>query len=446
MKKWPRLAWAVLFFAAMPAHAMPAIVEVTGKSGVKAWLVEDHKLPLVTMKFSFRGGVETDPVDKQGLATLATSLMTLGAGPYDEQAFQERLADHSIQLDISAGRDEVQGYLKTLSREKSEAFRLLALSLTQPRFDQESFDRTKARQMTALTMQMSKPDWQGRVALYRTLWGAHPYTFRSLGSRATVGAITRDDAVSFAKSRLARDTLQIAVVGAITQKELADTLDQVFGSLPEKAKAADIGHVPWIDGSKTTLVARKGAQTNIQFAIPSLKRDDPDWYASQIANYILGGGGFISRLMKQVRAQEGLTYGVGTGISAMKKASVLVGTMATDNSKASEAWTLLLKVWQEFYDKGVTSGEVDAARDYLTGSLPLAMTSRDEIAATLLDIQTENLGIDYLQKRNAMYEAVTTEDVNRVIRKWFNPQGVKASFVGMPENMVFDQTQDMITE
>ena len=426
--------------------ATPKVVEVTSAKGLKVWLIEDHKLPLISMQFAFRGGVETDPEDKQGIAVLTTSLLTQGAGPYDDQAFQQCLAAGSIEMDISAQRDFVQGEIKTLVRTKEEAFRLLALALNKPRFDEGAFERTKGQQTTALISQFSKPAWQGRYALFRTIFAGHPYSYRSLGSRESLARLTRDDVRTFARQRLTQDTLSISVVGAISGKELSLKLDEIFGGLPASAepdslKSADLSASP-----QTLLVRREGEQTNMFFSLPMMKREDPDWYAAEIANYILGGGGFVSRLMNAVRAKEGLTYGIGTGLSPMEKASILMGQVSTDNDKAGEVFALIHHVWQDFYDKGVTQEEVDAARDYLIGSVPLSLTSTDDVSGVLLSMQAQKLGRDYLETREQKLKKVKREDVTRVIQNWFNPARLSFALVGKPEGVTIDKTFDMITE
>lgn len=431
----------------LPSQAAgPKIVEVVSAGGIKAWLVEDHKLPLIAVRFAFAGGVETDPVDKQGLAVLTTNLLTQGAGPYDDQAFQEKLAALSIQMDISAGRDYTQGEVKCLSRAKDDAFRLLGLALTQPRFDREAFDQLRSRQQTALTAQLASPGWQGRVALYGALFGDHPYAYRSLGTGRSLQTLTPDDARQFVKDYMTKDRLSVAVVGAISPVELRVALDRVFGPLPAQGKPDGLAPVVWPDESRTTTVTREGTQTNLLLALPMPKREDPDWYAADIANHILGGGGFTARLMKAVRAQKGLTYGISTSLAPMRKTSMLSGAVSADNDKIAQALTLTKTVWQDFYDRGVTAEEVGAAQDYLTGSLPLALTSTDAIADVLLGMQTQKLGMDYLDRHAALYRAVTKEDVERAIKKWFDPTRLSYSMVGKPEGIAADETREMLKE
>lgn len=428
------------------ALAAPAVQEVVSPGGIKAWLMQSDRLPLISLQFAFRGGVEQDPTDRQGLAMLTAALLTQGAGPYDDRAFQEKLAENAISLDIGAGRDALTGSLKTLRKTKKEAFRLLALALTEPRFEKESFERLKNQQQTSIQFQLSDPDWQARYALFRLLFGEHPYGYRSLGTKETLATIQKEDVLSFARDHLAKNNLVVAVVGDITPRELSAALDEIFGNLPAKAAQRPIPPFVWPEKPLSVLVPRTGTQTNILLAAPMMKRQDPDWHAAQIANYILGGGGFVSRLMKEVREKNGLTYGIRTALGPMDKASLLIGEMAADNDKTAQALSLTKKVWHAFFEKGVTEEEVEAAKAYLTGSLPLALGSTGQVASILLSLQLDNQPRDYLTEREALLKAVSAKDVNRVIKCWFNPAHLWYAFAGNPEHIQADRTSNLIGE
>jgi zinc protease len=432
MKKLALILALILF--AVPVRAAD-IQEVTSRSGVTAWLIEDHKLPLVSMHFAFRGGLEQDPADKQGLATLTMDLLTEGAGEYDAAAFQQELADHSITLHFDAGRDDLGGSLKCLSSDRQMAFGLLRDALAKPHFDAESVERMRAAQMAALQSQFGNPGWQARYALFQRIFGGHPYGERRLGSPKTLVSITRNDIVNFAAHHLARDNLVVAVAGDMTRQQLAAALDQMFGDLPKHAHLAHVNEIVWPDMPASILVSRAGTQTELLFAMPGPKRKDPDWFAAEIANYVLGGGGFSSRLMHDVRDKKGLTYGISTDLSPMEHGGLIVGEAATDNPKTAEAWETARDTMHEFYDNGPTDEEITAAKDYLTGSLPLMMTSTDEISGLLVDIQLQRLGREYLDRRNDMIRAVTKDDVQKAVHRWFNPDSVTLSMVGSPDNM-----------
>jgi zinc protease len=435
----------VWLVASVPASAT-TIHEVTSPKGIKAWLVEDHKLPLIAMQFAFRGGVEQDPSPKQGLANLTTELLTEGAGPYDAAAFQQKLSEHSIQLRFAASRDQLEGGLKTLSADRDLAFDMLQIALTKPRFDQADIDRQRAAQNAALRMQLGNPNWQARYALFQKIFGRHPYGQRRLGTSASLTTITQKDIRDFATQHLARDNLVLAVAGDITPKQLAAALDKIFGALPYHAILSSVADIEPVTDGAIILTQRQGTQTSLLFAMPGPKRNDPDWYAAEIANYILGGGGFESRLMQDVRDKKGLTYGIGTGLSPADHVGLIIGETATENTKTSEAWSIVHDTMQRFYDDGVTEKDMTAAKNYLTGSLALGLTSTDKIAGALVDMQLSHLGFDYLDRHNDLIRNVTAEDVERVIKTFFRPDRVTVSMVGMPANVTATETRILVRE
>jgi zinc protease len=431
-----------------PAHAVD-IQEVIGtKSGVKAWLVEDHKLPIVALHFAFQGGSEQDPADKQGLATLTMQALTEGAGNLDAATFQQQLADASITLGFAAERDELAGGLKCLSADKEKAFSLLHLALTKPRFEAADIERLRAGQLTGIRQQFADPNWQARYALLSFIFAGHPYSQRHLGSVQTLQAITRNDVRDFAVHHLARDTVTVAVAGDITPDELSAALDKIFSGLPAHAQLthiADVAEMTEIP-PPSILVRREGTQTEFLFAMSGPKRDDPDYYAAQIANYVLGGGGFSSRLMQDVRDKKGLTYGVSTDLAPSQHAGLIFGQAAVDNARMAEALDTIRDTMRRFHDEGPTVHEIEAAKDYLTGSQPLALTSTDKIAAVLVMMQREDLGRDYLDRYNEIIRSVTIKDIAHVVDRYFNPEKMVYVMVGKPEGVAATQTKDTIKQ
>ncbi|MGE3623936.1 MAG: M16 family metallopeptidase, partial [Bdellovibrionales bacterium] len=272
------------------------------------------------------------------------------------------------------------------------------------------------------------------------------YGQRSLGSPRTLTAITKDDIHDFAAAHLARDNLVVAAAGDISPEELKVVLDRVFGDLPAKSTLTPVADVVWPGEPASILVPREGTQTVLMFARPGPRRDNPDWYAAEIVNYILGGGGFTSRLMHEVREKNGLTYGIDTGLAPMDHAGMLIGSANADNPKAARAWDLTRRVWRDLYENGVKPEEVKAAKDYLTGSLPLTLTSTHAIAEVLVGIQIERLGRDYLDRRDDYLRAVTDEDIQNVIKKWFDPEAATLVMVGKPENVTPTRTSEQLRE
>ena len=434
--------------ALFPASARAVdIQEVKGpRSGVKAWLVEDHKLPIIAMQFAFQGGSEQDPSDKQGLAALTVAALTEGAGEYSSAAFQQRLADKSITLGFSAGRDEIDGGLKCLTSDKETAFDLLRLAMVRPRFESADIERLRTEQLSGIRRQFSDPGWQARHALLSEIFAGHPYSQRRLGTLQTLQSITQGDIRNFAAQHLARDTVTVAVAGDMTADELSTALDKIFGDLPTKAKLKPVAEINNIDKMPTILMRREGTQTELLFAMPGPKRDDPDYYAAEVANYVLGGGGFASRLMLDIRDKRGLTYGVSTNLSPSQHAGLIVGQTAVDNPKAGEALNTILETMRRFFSEGPTAHETEAAKDYLTGAMPLALTSTNKIADLLVVMQREKLGRDYLDRYGEIIRGVTDKDIGRVLERFFNPEKMTLVMVGKPKGIAPTAEKDAVKQ
>lgn len=439
MRRFSSLALVFVFMILCSGHDVRAaaldVQEIRTKSGVTAWLVADNKLPLIALSFAFRGGVEQDPQDRQGLAMLATSLLDQGAGNLDAEAFQDALAQDAIQLNFAAGRDQIGGALKTRRATKDRAFDLLRLALMTPRFDAPALRLAQDQQKARLRQSLADPEWQARRALFDVLFPDHPYALRALGTVASVESITQADLTAWRSHHFAKSNLIIGVTGAISAQELTQALDRIFGSLPPEPSLTMIPPTVAKGEGASRLVPRKGTQTDMVFALPAPLRRDPDWQALEIANYILGGGGFSSRLMKELRNKHGLTYGVSTALAPMAQAGLIVGHVAADNDKIAKAQEKMMEVWADFYKNGPTIQEIDAAKAYLTGALPLALTATDKIASFLVYLQREGLDKTYLDTQKEAMEKVTIEDVRRVIKTHFAPTALRAAFAGQPENL-----------
>jgi zinc protease len=422
------------------------IVEVTSAKGVKAWLVEDEKLPLVAMKFAFRGGVEQDPIDRQGLSHLLADMLTEGAGEKDATGLQLSLANNSISIGFKASRDAFEGSLKSLKENQGLAFNLLRDILMRPRFDNDALAYAKRRQAAAIRSSLGDPAWQARFALFGAIYGDHPYSYRSLGSLESLQRIGADDLRAASTSRLAKDNLILAVAGAISPKELAIVLDRVFGNLPDHAKLTPIPTAQWPDRRPWMLIRRDGTQTNLLWATPGPARLDPDYDAAEIANYILGGGGFASRLMKTLRDENGMTYGVGTGLMTADHSNLVMGSMAADNARTAEAIKLIQQTWADFFENGPSDEEIEKAKDYLSGSLALRLSSTDAIAEFLLQLQEEGLGKDYLDRQSGLLRRVTKQDIRRALDKWFNPNAAVFSMAGQPDGVDSASVREPVKE
>ena len=411
------------------------VQEVKTRSGITAYLAEDHTNPIIAVSFSFRGGAAIDPEDKLGLSYMVSGLLDEGAGDLDSLAFQSKLADLAIRLGFDSSRDAFSGSLTTITANADEAFELLTLALTKPRFDEEPVERIRRQILVSLARDAENPSTVASQALFASIFPDHPYGRPTEGTPETIQSLTRDDLAAYAAARFAKDRLIIGVSGDITPRQLRRRLDQVFGHLPDtvptdwKAPDTEVVH------AGTIVVDKAVPQSTVYMAQPGLLRTDPDWYAALIADYILGGGSFASRLMDEVREKRGLAYGVGTNLVPFESGPLILASVGTRNDAVAESISVIQDEWRKFQAEGPTEQEVDDAKMYMTGSWPLRFTSTDRVADILVAVQRDDLGLDFLDRRNDYIDAVTLDDVRRVAAELYQPNALTVVVVGQPDGV-----------
>ena len=439
-----QLFWVeVLFFAVslllilsitLPAQAITA-QQVTSPGGIKAWFVADHTNPILTVKFTFRGGAALDPVGKEGLSNLVSGLLDEGAGDLKSTAFQQTLEDLAIGLSFSSGRDEFGGRMKTLVRNQDMAFKLLRLSLSNPRFDTEPVERIRSQILVGLKQNLEDPHSIASQALFKTLYPTHAYGRPTSGTIGSVEGLKAIDLRAFVQQRLAKDNLIIGVVGDISAEELGKRLDTTFGLLPAKAAPWKIEKIDPISKGQTIVINRDIPQSSILVAEKGLMREDPDFYAAYVLNHMFGGGSFTSRLYTEIREKRGLVYSVSTGLYPFDNSALILGSAGTANKRAHETLSVIKTEWDKMAARGVSKKELNDAKTYLTGSFPLRFSSSGRIASMLVGMQSAQLPIDYLQTRNSLIEAVTKDDIKRVAKKLLKSENLVIIVVGRPDGI-----------
>lgn len=431
------LAFVVLALAPAKGFAEPKkilnIQELKTPGGFDIWYVQDKTVPVVTLSFAFRGGIAQDPPGMPGLAYMVSILLDEGAGPYDSQAFQQELQKHAINLNFNAGRDAFFGEVKTLTKNKEKAFELLKLALTVPHFDAEAISRMRAAHMARIRMESGDPNWIVARAFNGSVFEGHIYAQPGRGNLESIGKITREDLRAYVDKNFARKNLMIAVAGDIDPEELKTAVDNIFSALPEKPDLQKVPDVKKLQyQGKTILLDMPVPQTLIVMGQVAVPRNDPDWYAARLVNFVLGESGFGSRLMEEVREKRGLTYGVYTSVINQDHADLIQLNTSTVNDKTSEVLALIRAEWKRMAEQGPTQQELDNARAYLIGALPLQLTSTDDITQTMLGLQLDELPIDYLDKRQEHLKSVSLDDTKRVAKKLLNPEALATVLVGQP--------------
>ncbi|UDL91319.1 insulinase family protein [Mesorhizobium sp. PAMC28654] len=419
-----RLHIAVLFLSvlflilpAVTARASVAIQDVKSSKGVDAWLVEDYSVPIIAIRFVFDGGSTQDPPGKEGLANLMTGLFDEGAGDLDSETFQIRLDDVGAEMSFDERRDGTYGSMRMLAERKDEAFELLRLAVTQPRFDQAPIDRIRSQILSGIIAGENDPDTIAQTKWAEAIYGNHPYARSDQGTRQSIATITQDDLRAFHKANFARGGLRVAVVGAIDAETLKQKLDLLFGDLPEKQLLKPVADIePKL--AQHVEVNYALPQTSLQLAYPGVKRDAPDFFAAALMNEILGGGTFTSRLFSEVREKRGLAYSVNSSLINQEHANALIITTATRSDRAAQTLGIVRDVVRRMAEEGPTEEELAATKKYMIGAYAINnLNSSSAIAATLVELQVDKLGIDYMQRRTAYINGVTLDQVKAAAKK-----------------------------
>jgi zinc protease len=424
-------------FAAALACSSPAaattIERVVSPGGIEAWLVREPAIPLIAVDFAMEGGGNQDPAEKPGVGNMAAALLDEGAGDLDSRAFQERMDRSAIELGFRTQRDDFRGSLRILRDRRDEGFELLRLALNAPRFDADAIERIREEVLSGLRRETTSPNDIGSRLWWRTAFPDHPYGRPLNGTLESVPLISRDDLKAYTGRVLARDKLKIGVVGDIDAATLGPLLDKVFGALPAKGNLAAVAPVRMDAVGRRIYVDLKVPQAVLNFGGTGVARKDPDFIPAFILNHIMGGGSFSSRLYKEVREKRGLVYGVYTYLLPLDETALLMGSTQTRADKADETLELIQTEIKQMIDSGPTADELTKAKSYLKGAYALNFDTSSKIAGQLVQIQLDNLGIDYIDRRNGLIDKVTLDDIKRVAKRLLDG-GILVTVVGRAQD------------
>ncbi|NOT70090.1 MAG: insulinase family protein [Hyphomicrobium sp.] len=430
------LAMLALFFVVTltrPAHAMN-IQTVKSPGGIEAWLVEEHGVPLMALRFAFDGGNSQDPAGKDGVANFITAMMDEGAGDLKSAEFQERMEDISMRMSFDDSKDSLYGSFETLSVNRDKAVDLLKLVVQKPRFDADAVDRIRQQLLANLSYADKDPDKVAGREWYAQAFAGHPYARPSNGTKETVSKITSADLATYHKRNFAKSNLKIVAVGDIDAATLGTLLDDVFGGLPDKDGLTPVPKTEPLGGQQK-IIEMNVPQSVAVFGLGAMPRKDPDFMPAFVINHILGGGGFSAKLMEEVREKRGLAYSVYTYIQPYQHASILAGGVATKNESMAESLSIIRTELKKMAGQGPSADDLQSAKDYLTGSYALRFDTNSKIASQLLGLKQEGFGTDYVDKRNKLIEAITLADVQRVAKRLLKEDQLIVTVVGKPTGL-----------
>jgi zinc protease len=431
-----RAAFAAVFtlFVALPVQAAVEIQEVTSPGGIEAWLVEERSIPFAAIEIRFRGGTSLDLPGREGATNLMMALLEEGAADMDAQAFAEARERLAATFRFEPFDDSLSVSARFLTENRDEAAALLRAALVEPQFDEAAVERVRAQVLSGIRSDATDPNTIASRTFDTLAYGTHPYARSADGTIATVTALTRDDLVEAHANALARDRIYVGAVGDIGPEELGAVLDALLGELP-----ADGAPVPpeaeFLLPGGVSVVPFDTPQSVALFGHSGIDRHDPDFFAAFVANEIFGGSGFQSRLMQEVRVDRGLTYGIGTWLLTMDLSELVMGQVASANDRMAETIEVVKAEWARIAAEGVTEEELEAAKTFLTGAYPLRFDGNRRIAGILVGMQMDDLSPDYITTRNDKVNAVTLEDIARVVKRIYRPEDLHVVVVGQPEGV-----------
>lgn len=408
MKRLLTAVIALLF--SQLALAGVTIEHWTTANGTRVYFAASHALPIIDIQVDFAAGSMFDPADKAGLAVLTRDTLDLGAGERDENGIAEQLADLGARLGGSADTDRANITLRCLASPeiREPAIAILRDILHAPRFSPAIVAREQARTIAGLKDALTRPDSMASRAFWQALYPTHPY-----GQQATPASITalqRDDLLAFHARHYTAANAVITLVGDLPRKQAEAIAQQLAEALPAGQPIA-LPAVPQPPTGHTVAIAHPASQSHVYLGLPAIERGHPDYFPLLVGNYTLGGGGFVSRLMKQVRDQRGYAYSVYSYFAPLRQAGPFQIGLQTKRSQAADAIKLAREILTDFVANGPTADELAAAKANLTGSFPLRLDSNSKIIGNVAAIGFYGLPLDYLDQYQARVQAVTVDEI-----------------------------------
>ncbi len=415
---------ALLAIGSRSAAALE-IKRSTLSNGAILLVSEQHQLPMVSLAISFDAGARRDPQGKEGLAALTADSLEQGTKDLSADEFNKKTDFMGSSVGIGADHDYATATMTSLKKYEDDTVHLLAQILVNPGLRDIDITRKKADQIAGINAEQEQPGYVAQVAFLKQLFGDTPYGHPMNGFPDSVAKLTPDDVRNFYRDHYKTGGAVIAVTGDITESEIKAKLEKelagITGMVAEQAAPSTPSVAP---GIHLNVIDRTVAQANLILGSGGIARSNPDYYKLQVMNYILGGGGFASRLMKVVRSKGGLAYGVSSGFQAWKYPGAFLIVLQTKNQSANAALKMILNQLREIQNNPVSADELSAAKRNLIGAFPLKIDRQSQITGFMLGIELNNLGLDYAERYPKLIDTVTAADVQEVARKYLHPEAL----------------------
>jgi zinc protease len=420
MKLFKLFAFLCLGLATQIACAGPKIEHWVAPSGTRVFFVENHALPILDVQIDFAAGTAYDPVGKTGVASMVRSLLEMGADGMDETQIASRMADLGAKLSGGADMDRASVSLRTLSAvdKRVPALDILRAVLASPQFPAETFAREKARTIASLKEALTRPEAIAGRAFWSAMYPGHAYGQQS--TPESVAEIGRDDLPAFYRTHYTAARATLAIVGDLSRADAEALAQQLTEGLPAGAGAAPLSDT-LLPVAVEQRIAHPAAQAHVLIGLPAIKRGDPDIFPLLVGNYSLGGGGFVSRLMKEVRDKRGFAYSVYSYFHPMALPGPFQIGLQTKKAQANDALKLTREILASFLTEGPSESELKAAKQNLVGSFPLRLDSNRKILENVAVIGFYGMPLDYLETYAENIEKVTVADIKAAFSRHVKP-------------------------
>ena len=410
-------------FVSCPAVAAPLGKRIVLDNGMVLLLSEKHEIPMVTVNMAIKAGSTVVPADKPGLASITASLLMQGTKKRTANQVHQEIDFIGGSLSTGGGEDFASASLRVLKKDIRTGLDLLSDVLLNPVFDQKEIDRKVKETLAEIKRQKEEPNIVASQAFAKAVFGDHPYGRTNDDVASYLPKLIRQDVVDFYSARYTPDSSTIAVVGDVSEKEIVSLLNEYFKPWQKREQPLPaLAPLPTIEKTIVQKIDKDVAQANIDMGHVGISRENPDFYAVTVMNYILGGGGFSSRLMDNIRDNKGLAYDVHSGFAAQKEPGAFTVAIQTKNESANDVIAETMKEMRRIQEDPVTEKELADAKAYLSGSFPLRMDTYAKIAGMLTSIEIYHLGLDFPEKYLTLIKGITREDVQRVAKKYLHPE------------------------
>ncbi len=436
LSAWGAIAAVILCCVTNIAFATPAIQHWQSTGGARVLFVENHDIPMLDVAVSLPAGSSFDAVEKSGVAGMTHHLLDLGSEGLNEDEISRGMADIGAQLGGSFDQDRASVFLRTLSNapEREKALSIMARVLQNPVFPASVLEREKTRLVAALKEAETKPESIADKAFQKAIFGTHPYALQVSGDVATVEAITVDDLKAFYRAHYSVNHAVVAIMGDVNRAQAEVIAQQLTGGLPAAERQLSLPpvamHIPAIEQR----IVHPASQSHILIGVPGMSRSDPDYFPLYVGNYILGGGGFVSRLMNEVREKRGMAYSVYSYFIPLKQPGAFQIGLQTKKEQADEALKLVRHTLAEFVAKGPSKKELLAAKQNIIGGFPLRIDSNRKILEYLSVIGFYDLPLTYLDDFTDKVERVTVSQIHDAFVRHIDPEHMATVIVGAPED------------